>query len=302
MSKLEKYELYMTEEDYDQMVEPEWEEHYAEIDDDYLKIKNKRDVLKDLRDTSSRVQRIVELLQEANSHKATQYKVLGRMLDEMIEWFDDPCTPLLPLPYYSGWVYEVQTTTNGVSLDLCHRSSLVEEPYEVDGQIFTTWVAELLDAHSVCKHIAPKYLTVSEYAELYGVEAVTVRQWIRRGKLRNAKKNGSEWMLSELSIPSQERKYTTGVYTRDNVLTELPAEYSFLSKYNRVRIEASEEEKGTFLIKLNSANWDRTETIKMTKQEREKFEYYLIGNASFQSTESWISTMVREVIQNENIS
>ena len=32
------------------------------------------------------------------------------------------------------------------------------------------------------------YLSVEEYAKVYDVKPTTVRQWIRRGKIRNAKK------------------------------------------------------------------------------------------------------------------
>ena len=41
-------------------------------------------------------------------------------------------------------------------------------------------------------------ITVSEFAELHGVQSVTVRQWIRRGKLRAIKKQGRDWLIADL--------------------------------------------------------------------------------------------------------
>lgn len=46
-------------------------------------------------------------------------------------------------------------------------------------------------------------MTVAEYAELSGVTVITVRQWIRRGKLRTARKNGRDWLIPSLSMPPQ---------------------------------------------------------------------------------------------------
>ena len=43
--------------------------------------------------------------------------------------------------------------------------------------------------------VQTKLLTVEEFANSYGTTPGTVRQWIRRGKIRNAKKVGGEWRI-----------------------------------------------------------------------------------------------------------
>jgi len=43
------------------------------------------------------------------------------------------------------------------------------------------------------------YLTVEQYAILHEVTDTTVRQWIRRGKLRTAKKEGNSWLIPTLA-------------------------------------------------------------------------------------------------------
>ena len=45
-------------------------------------------------------------------------------------------------------------------------------------------------------------LSVEEYAAVYNVSVTTVRQWIRRGKIRSAIKNGCEWSIPELAAVS----------------------------------------------------------------------------------------------------
>lgn len=50
-------------------------------------------------------------------------------------------------------------------------------------------------------------ISVGEYAKLYGIEPQTVNQWIRRGKIRTAKKIDNHWMIPTLT-ESPKRGYT----------------------------------------------------------------------------------------------
>lgn len=41
------------------------------------------------------------------------------------------------------------------------------------------------------------WITTAQAAELRHVALVTIQQWIRRGKLRNVKKFGRDWMVDK---------------------------------------------------------------------------------------------------------
>ena len=52
--------------------------------------------------------------------------------------------------------------------------------------------------------LAPHTVTVMQYAQAHGLNPITVRQWIRRGKLPEAKKLGILWVIPEgTQIPTR---------------------------------------------------------------------------------------------------
>ena len=127
-------------------------------------------------------------------------------------------------------------------------------------------------------------LTVEEYAEKFGVEPVTVRQWIRRGKIRNAIKTGNEWRISELSdLP--DRGFKRAAYSvKPSVVSNepYPDEYSFLKDAIFVYITKNEEDSSTFKVLAGKLGGLEKSTEKiMTTREREKFELFLITQDEF---------------------
>lgn len=90
-----------------------------------------------------------------------------------------------------------------------------------------------------------KLLTVDDYANTYGVNTGTVRQWIRRGKIRNAIKLGNEWRIPELTdMPT--RGYQTGIYMWMEYLKNLHKEYEFLRNYTTAMFDQDSIDKNKF--------------------------------------------------------
>mgnify|MGYP002802694782 FL=1 len=124
--------------------------------------------------------------------------------------------------------------------------------------------------------IPAKNLTVEEYANMYGVGVGTVRQWIRRGKIRNAKKRGREWLIPELTeLPG--RGYQSGVYEWYEYLEDLPEEYEFLRKYTVVIINQNRENKKVYEVTY-AAGGVRPEKKEYSEKERERLELFLISH------------------------
>ena len=83
------------------------------------------------------------------------------------------------------WNYYYSIDELGITLYLQYASSV---DFDDNKEISSMMVDEEFELLSV----KTKMLTVEDYAQLYEVTVGTVRQWIRRGKLRCAVKLGSE--------------------------------------------------------------------------------------------------------------
>ncbi len=50
-------------------------------------------------------------------------------------------------------------------------------------------------------------MTVKQAAELWGVEPITIRMWIKRGKLPEAEKIGRDWIIPSDTPRPDDRRY-----------------------------------------------------------------------------------------------
>lgn len=121
-------------------------------------------------------------------------------------------------------------------------------------------------------------LTVEDFAVLHDVSVGAVRQWIRRGKIRNALKYAKEWRIPELTdTPS--RGYSLAVYEWFEELIGLPEEFNFLNDYNRITIKQNEEDKSTYFVALyikSSSFPDKV--IQYSLKDKERLELFCISN------------------------
>jgi len=206
----------------------------------------------------------------------------------VVQFRDEIQGKTFPSALEAWWRYEYEVRESGAVLKLSHidvfrfgRDDAVEE------HIDTTFT--LLE-------VKTKLLTVEQYAQLYGVTTIAVRQWIRRGKIRTAVKAGSEWRIPELA-DSLSRKYGYRTYTRKEILTDLPAEYAYFNKYDSVDLSQDEEHKNMYIVcfaKKHDFSLGESEkeimrkyykAIMIDQKERERFELYLIANPFVEADE-----------------
>ena len=189
-------------------------------------------------------------------------------LDLLMEFYNEvKQTPLFEElePY---WFYSFKIDEAGATLSLCHANNLgvdIEDEY--------------IDSISIdaCFELVTKkarVLSVEEYAEKYSVSVGTVRQWIRRAKIRGADKTASGWRISEL-CEVREGKYTPGHYRFDSGLI-ISNEYPFLEKCSSINVWQDSDCAELFNITLWGKESNEYIDIKMNRQEREKFELFLI--------------------------
>lgn len=198
-------------------------------------IQSKEGLLNSLKETIERYHQ--ESSMETAPHSPAYYEVLNRLLDQAntklkLMAFPDP------LPDW--WYYSYDITPNGVSVRLNHLS----------------WSADSSGFHCSRdqKHLlfeAPaRLLTVSEYANAYGVGVTTVRSWIRRAKIRSAIKYGPEWRIPELAEVQTSRHYVPCEYEWEATLTGLPDEFAFLNEFKAADFVQDKDDRNHFLIKL----------------------------------------------------
>ncbi|MCX8129701.1 MAG: helix-turn-helix domain-containing protein [Clostridia bacterium] len=173
----------------------------------------------------------------------------------------------LPVLTDLWWFYEYQFLGNSIELHLSQASEIEVENGEIS--VMTSTVEHTLIT------VECDYLTVEKYASMLGIEPVTVRQWIRRGKLRHAKKNGRDWL-----IPSTEDKPQRGFspvqYLVENEAQIDSGEFPLLSACDSISIFQSQDNKSKFICYLNNYKTKFHSELELTRSEVERLEHTII--------------------------
>lgn len=173
-------------------------------------------------------------------HTAAFYGILLDLLDRFVEAVRKARLFEAPL---DCWVYSFDIDCKRITLMLEHCAS-----YSVDSS--QTIQFDLIDESFQLLSVKSKRLTVEEYAKIYGVEQGTVRQWIRRGKIRSAMKYGNEWRIPELVEPPR-RGYFFGQYQWTEPLSDLPDEYAFLANYSQTTFSREYSDHTAYTVRFS---------------------------------------------------
>ena len=167
------------------------------------------------------------------------------------------------------WIYTICISLDGATLDIEHISKIHD-----DKRISCDQEYRLISVEA-------QMLSVEKYARAYGVNEGTVRQWIRRGKLRSAVKTGRTWKIPELDEISH-RGFESAVYMWFNRLEDLPEKYKFLNHYSTIFINQDRDNKEMFDVTYAARGVDSKHERMDTKQ-RESFELFLIQQPDIHS-------------------
>lgn len=211
--------------------------------------------------------------------------------------------PYHSLPYYNGlinllvkvttelearrifnapedWFYAFSITNTDAALYIKHISKLEEEEENV-----------LLDIDETFRLInyPVKQFSVEEYAEATKTETVTVRQWIRRGKLRNAIKIGGEWRIPEITDPPK-RGYSPVRYYNRGGLIVFPKEFGTYLNMNPAVIDIYQApEKKGYVVLMDKVPAFFPNRL-FSDAEREKLELLLISNPNITNSDAIVGT------------
>jgi excisionase family DNA binding protein len=194
----------------------------------------------------------------------------------------------LPVLTELWWYYEYRFLENCIELNLCQAKEIEVENDEISSM---TSSVEYTLINVECD-----YLTVEQYAAIHGVEPVTVRQWIRRGKLRHAKKNGRDWL-----IPGTEGKprrgFTSVQYVVENEAHIESGEFPLLMACESIFILQDEDNKNKFICYLNNYKTKFNSKLELTRNEVERLEHTIIesGKARVEGSIQYVPHFIRDM-------
>ncbi len=173
----------------------------------------------------------------------------------------------LPVLTELWWFYEYQFLDNSMELNLCQASEIEVEDDEISGMTSTL-------EHTLIT-VECDYLTVEQYAAMHNVEPVTVRQWIRRGKLRHAKKNGRDWLIPDTE-DKPKRGFTSVQYVVEKDEHIESDEFPLLAVSESIFIIQNEDKKSKFICYLNNYKTKFRSKLELTRSEVERLEHTII--------------------------
>ena len=234
------------------------------------KLMSKNAILKALQEAQERISRKAE---SDKHHSAAYYHALEKLIRQFT---DEVKKTVLFEKLEDCWFYDLYITYSGIRLFLEHAVAYNQRCGDHPNYG--------IDQRFVLISKSTRLLSVEEYAREYSVETVTVRQWIRRGKIRNAIKRGREWYIPELTeIPS--RGYKSALYMWYEYLYDLPEEYAFLTQYTSVIINQSRKDKSKYEV-VFSAGGIKPVIKEYDTKSREKLELFLISDPRIHYTEN----------------
>ena len=240
-------------------------EELTEEDEEYYfseaSITNKEALLSELK---YRKRELENQSKSDTKHSSAYYHILLTLLDHFTEVVKKTVFFEKLEPF---WSYSYEISSDGIVLSLSHFYGVdFDNDHNITGS-YCNQDFELI--RTPCK-----MLTIDEYSKLYGIEKVTVRQWIRRGKIRTAKKYGKEWRIPELTdFPS--RGYRFGQYEIKKEAV-FPDEYAFISEYSIVSFRQDDNDKTKYHIYFDAGK--KNKSIICDARERERIELMLIEN------------------------
>ncbi|MDT3427313.1 hypothetical protein J2Z22_002864 [Paenibacillus forsythiae] len=205
---------------------------------------------------------------DPEEHYLDSYRSTMIDLCERFQSALDNCS--LPQLTDDWWFYDYERTNDGIDLKLyfCEEFDI-----DKDGMESMTFTEEFTLLSVKCD-----YVNVEQFATTNNVTEITVRQWIRRGKLRTAKKVGRDWLIPLIAVKPA-RGFSPASYYWDRLPTTLSDSFPFLVGYNCIYIFQNKQAKQQFDCILGYPGQNDRMKTTLTATEREKLELALISSS-----------------------
>jgi len=225
-------------------------------------LRNKRELIESLED-------FMRYYKETNDEEDYSEKQRTVILDICCKFLDRVKSADIPEVIRPFCCYEYDLKHDGMSLALVQYSDI---NFDDNGWIES---ATITRENTLIK-VSCDYLSVNEYARLSGVTDITVRQWIRRGKLRTAKKFGREWKIPALAAPPK-RGYEPATYIWTQLSETIQNEFPFLPISGKVELFQDNTDKKCFQARVYDNCTNRGQSYELSASECERLELKLIS-------------------------
>jgi hypothetical protein len=224
---------------------------------------NKQEVLESFDDFTEYYRR----RDDREDYSEYKRKIPISLCEEFRKELEKSDIPTLTKPWL---YYDYSITNDSIELYLfeCEEISFDEED---EGIISSMTFSE----ESTLTKVTCDYLTVEQYASAHGVAATAVRQWLRCGKLRTAKKKGRCWLIPALA-DKPKRGFKSVTYYRNALDDAIVDAFPFLAGAYSIYIFQDKEDKKVFWAVLEQIGTDERIKIELTAKEREQLELMLI--------------------------
>lgn len=242
-------------------------------------------------------EKILHLSEKDAIHSAAFYSAFKRMTDEFIKIIEDKSFPVLK----DGlWGYYIEYNQSIIALKLAKYK---ESFYSTDEDCFPSY--SVIEEYSLIS-VEPNLLSIGEYAQNYHVDPRTVTQWIRRGKIRTAKKIGNAWMIPETADTPSRGYSSDGMYILNNDIRPLSDDYPFLKgiKFLSIRQDDNDKKKYKIICYTKDEGFLQDEDIgyiqEYIQKDKEKFELALITHPGVKYVPSFGETIFPDILKVNN--
>lgn len=228
---------------------------------------NKKEILAEIQKKIDERYELLKISMDPAAHSMTKIRIFEELLAKVDKML------FLPLKSNDFWSYVVYADEYGAKVELI-CGYYTDTKIRLQRTVFAEVKARMLDSET--------------YGLIHGIGAGTVRQWIRRGKLPNAMKVGSVWLISELALPKG-RGYDFRVYVWDRAECYFEEDLAWLNNYDGVSLEQrqpdefviiprTKHECGELVDVFPQSQQPELEGIVMDQKRKESFELKLIEN------------------------
>lgn len=237
----------------------------------YLKkaIRTKEQLLAEIQ---NRKKSFIKKSKETTDKSEVYYSCLIGLIDR---FHKDVESMFLMEPLNDWWGYGFIIRETGIKLKLEHLVVMYDDNRLMDGEEYSHLLVS--DEDFAIHETKAKLLSLEEYGSLYDVSGDTVRQWIRRGKIRSAIKLGNDWRVPEL-VDKPDRGYRPGAYVWSDEIINPPEEIPNLNDYDNLTIQSANE-PNMWTVRLSCIyDMGKEDAITLNNKTKEKFELYLISH------------------------
>ncbi len=142
-----------------------------------------------------------------------------------------------------------------------------------------------------------RLLSPEEFGALYGVSGGTVRQWIRRGKVRSASKFGNAWRIPELTLVRSGERYSEGSYAWSTELPDVPEEFACLNEYRAASVSSVHGKKDRWNVFLSEGENAEEKTLSLDGKAKERLELYLIGEPLVECVNNFLGDFLEKTLR-----